>query len=185
MGHTLGRIVTPVNFDFGRLHECTHWQIASSISAGGTKLHFNDCTECENVMINRQGLPVDPPAVTSVDSSTQSAFHAERLLERCLGDRGFCAVLVGKFVARAGELSAALEQAARTGDTTELARQAHAIKGMAANLSADSLQTWAAALERALRVGNTANVRPLVSRVRTEIQRCLDAVPEMLEQLAS
>jgi HPt (histidine-containing phosphotransfer) domain-containing protein len=56
---------------------------------------------------------------------------------------------------------------------------------MAANLSADSLQTWAAALERALRVGNAANVRPLVARVRTEIQRCLDAVPGMLEQLAS
>ena len=88
-------------------------------------------------------------------------------------------------MARAAELSAALEQAAHVGDKPELARQAHAIKGMAANLSADSLHTWAAALERALRVGNAANVRPLVARVRTEIQRCLDAVPGMLEQLAS
>jgi HPt (histidine-containing phosphotransfer) domain-containing protein len=167
------------------LPECTHWQFYSPIEAPGTKLHFNDCTERENLMINRQGLSDDPPAVTSVSPLSQSAFHAERLLERCLGDRGFCAVLIGKFVARAGELSAALEQAALTGDKKELAHQAHAIKGMAANLSADSLQTWAAALERALRVGNLANVRPLVSRVRSEIQRCLDAAPGMLEQLVS
>ena len=137
-------------------------------------------------MIKRQGLSIDAPAVTSdLSASPSSAFHAERRVARCLGDRGFCAVLVGKFVARAAELSAALEQAAHVGDKPELARQAHAIKGMAANLSADSLQTWAAALERALRVGNAANVRPLVARVRTEIQRCLDAVPGMLEQLAS
>jgi HPt (histidine-containing phosphotransfer) domain-containing protein len=136
-------------------------------------------------MISRHGLPVDAPAVPSDPAVSSAAFHAERLLERCLGDRGFCAVLVGKFVSRAGELSAALEQAVYVGDRSELARQAHAIKGMAANLSADSLQTWAAALERALRMGNAANVRPLVSRVRVEIQRCLDAVPGMLEQLAS
>jgi hypothetical protein len=56
---------------------------------------------------------------------------------------------------------------------------------MAANLSAESLQTWAAALERALRVGNAANVRPLVTRVRAEIQRCLTAAPAVLEHLAS
>ncbi len=110
-------------------------------------------------------------------------FGVARLLERCLSDRGFCAVLVQKFATRAAELSAALEQAAGRRNLAELAYHAHALKGMAANLSADALHAWAAALERSVRGGTIGQTLPLVARVRAEVQRCIDAVPALLEQL--
>ncbi len=130
-----------------------------------------------------------PPreATTGAGSSTlsPSPFQAAHLLERCLSDRDFCTTLVQKFATRAAELSLALDQAALHHDAAELSRQAHAIKGMAANLSADALQTWAAALERALRAGNEGSIRPLVARVRAEMQRCIEAVPSVIEQLGA
>jgi HPt (histidine-containing phosphotransfer) domain-containing protein len=112
-------------------------------------------------------------------------FRVARLLERCLSDREFCASLVQKFAARAEELSAGLEQAAGRQDLTEIACHAHALKGMAANLSADALQSWAAALERAVLGGTIEETLPLVARVRMEVQRCVDAVPTLLERIGA
>ncbi len=123
------------------------------------------------------------PTAVGETSAPEVPFRVARLLERCLLDRRFCAALVEKFAARADELSKELEQAASRQDLAELARHAHSLKGMAANLSADGLQSWAAALERTVHGGTIGQTRPLVVRVRAEIQRCIDAVPAVLRHL--
>lgn len=112
------------------------------------------------------------------------AFQVEHLLDRCLCDREFCAVLLRKFTARAPVLSHALSEAVDADHDAELARHAHLIKGSAANLSADNLFSCASALECAVQDGNSERIRPLVARVRDEIERCVEAVPRVLEQLA-
>jgi HPt (histidine-containing phosphotransfer) domain-containing protein len=110
-------------------------------------------------------------------------FHLVSLLGRCLGDGEFCGALLARFPERSIELVAALDASATGGSAADLARQAHAIKGLAANLSADELRFWAAALERAATGGSPQHARTLVAKVRAEIERCRRAVPALLEQL--
>jgi HPt (histidine-containing phosphotransfer) domain-containing protein len=119
------------------------------------------------------------------DAAAGCPFHLPSLLDRCLSDRHFCAVLVQKFIDRANELAAQMEQAAQAGDAGQLALHAHGLKGLAANMSADNLQFWAATLERTARRANPVQLRPLVSRVRREIETCVAAVPRLLEQIAA
>ncbi len=64
------------------------------------------------------------------------------------------------------------------------AQHAHALVGIAANLSARELRFWAAALERAALGGNLQRTRPIVTRVRAEFERCVDAVPALLARFS-
>ncbi|MGD9724252.1 MAG: Hpt domain-containing protein [Pirellulales bacterium] len=127
-----------------------------------------------------------PPAAMRTalpQPAPQAPFRVEQLLERCLSDREFCGTLVQRFAEHIAERATALEQALAGNVADDLMQHAHAIKGMAANLSADNLHFWAGALERAVRGGNTGQLRPLVARVRAEVNQCLDAVPHLLDEL--
>ena len=112
---------------------------------------------------------------------SDSPFRLESLLGRCLSDREFCAAFMQKFADRAADLSTQIEEAARSELRGELALHAHAVKGLAANLSADDLHFWAAALERSAQTGSREQSRSLAARVRAEIERCLAAMPHALE----
>jgi HPt (histidine-containing phosphotransfer) domain-containing protein len=125
-----------------------------------------------------------PAGIEAEPSASTRPFDLESLLVRCLDDRQFCGALVAKFSQRAAELAAGLDAAAAAGSAAEVARQAHAIAGLAANVSAERLRFWAAALERASRGGAANHARTLVAKVRAEIDRCSRAVPRLLDQLA-
>lgn len=137
-------------------------------------------------MTMRSNLPHEFPntAGASPSCAPDDPIHLESLLIRCLSDREFCGALMQKFAVRAAELSTALARAADSCNSLELTRQAHAVEGLAANWSAADLRFWAAALERAARTGNPERAWPMVGKVRAEIDRCLAAVPRVLEQLA-
>ena len=131
----------------------------------------------------------EPPECASTIDQTEPAaadcpFDLQSLLDRCLGDGEFCRTLMGKFTLRAAEVLAGLDRAANAHSAGEMAGLAHEIKGLAANFSADNLRFWAGALECAVRGGNSAQLRPLVGKVRAETERCIRAVPRMLQRLA-
>ena len=127
----------------------------------------------------------EPRDASSAPSAAERAapIHLASLLERCLGDHVFCRLILQKFVDRSADLAAALDRAVLARNAADLARHAHAIKGIAANLSADALYSRAADLERSLTSGRPDQTRPLVVRLRAEIERCRLAVPQMLAQL--
>lgn len=127
----------------------------------------------------------EPRDTSSAPSPAEPAapIHLASLLERCLADRAFCRVIMRKFVDRSADLAAALDRAVLARNVADLAQQAHAIKGIAANLSADDLYSRAADLERALLSGKLDQTRPLVVRLRAEIERCRLAAPQILAQL--
>jgi HPt (histidine-containing phosphotransfer) domain-containing protein len=107
------------------------------------------------------------------------------LLTRCWGDVKFSRAVVKKFVEQSGELLAMLSAAAASHDTSELAKQAHTLRGMAGNLSAQDLTVAAAQLERVCRGTEQPQLPQLVDRVRREIERLVQAAPQLLDELAS
>jgi hypothetical protein len=56
---------------------------------------------------------------------------------------------------------------------------AHAIKGSAANLSADALANLARELEAAARQGQWQSRGELIRRIRSEFRRCVEALPAL------
>jgi HPt (histidine-containing phosphotransfer) domain-containing protein len=126
----------------------------------------------------------DPTCAGAKDAAgCDQAFHVDSLFARCLCDREFCIALVHKFVARATELSGALVGDLESQRSAELAAHAHALAGLAANASAESLRFWASALERAARSSSMQQAAPLVRRVGAEVERCISGVPAVLHQL--
>jgi HPt (histidine-containing phosphotransfer) domain-containing protein len=161
----------------------------------------NDTPACNQVDTPAQNDPVR--LIASIDSllsqvvvedrvddagslaAAAMPFDLEGLLHRCLGDRAFCRMIVQKFADRGGDLITAMERAANSGNAAELAAQAHSIKGVAANLSADDLRACAGELERIARSGNLDLSRPLVERVANQIARALEAAPAAMERIAA
>lgn len=123
--------------------------------------------------------PAAPPA-TEFDEPIDLA----GLLRRCLDDAQFCAMILHKFAARSQDQLAALQRAIESGNAVELAREAHTLQGVAANLSATGIRARAEELERVARAGDLRAARAAFEQARGEVDRCRLAVPELLVRLA-
>jgi Amt family ammonium transporter len=110
-------------------------------------------------------------------------FDVESLLHRCLGDNDFSAQILRKFAARADSQHAALHRAVASGNLDELRREAHSLKGVAANLSADALRNRAARLELAARTCQTQDLSQLLNETCDELARCVATIPQALGRL--
>ena len=108
-------------------------------------------------------------------------FDLAGFLARCLGDAMFCKIILNKFADRADDLLARLNRAVESRRPAELAAQAHTLKGLAANFSADELQLRCDELEQAARCGDVSGCALLIERVKAEFGRCRQAVPQALD----
>jgi HPt (histidine-containing phosphotransfer) domain-containing protein len=72
----------------------------------------------------------------------------ETLLERCMGDAGFCREMLGLFKQQMTAHLATLDQAMAVKDVEGVRKVTHAMKGSSANLSADALSARCAAAEQ-------------------------------------
>lgn len=112
-----------------------------------------------------------------------AAFDVDALLHRCLGDGEFSAQILQKFAARADGQRAALQRAVASGNLDDLRREAHSLKGVAANLSADTLRSRAARLELAARTSQTQGLSKLLADTCDELARCVATIPKVLGRL--
>ncbi|MEX2139394.1 MAG: response regulator [Pirellulales bacterium] len=101
----------------------------------------------------------------------------ESLQARCLGSAELVAKLLAVFEPEIGKDVQRLEAAFAAGQGGDIADFAHAIKGSAANLSADVLADLARELENAARRGQWRTRGKLVERIRDEFGRCLQTLP--------
>jgi Amt family ammonium transporter len=115
--------------------------------------------------------------------AASAPFDIDALLHRCLGDYDFSAQILRKFEARADGQRAALERAVASGNLEELRREAHSLKGVAANLSADALRSRAARLELAARTCDTHGLSQLLRETCDELARCVATIPQVLGRL--
>ena len=102
---------------------------------------------------------------------------SESLLARCLGSADLVSRLLAAFEPEIGKDLEGLEQAFQAGNGGGVADFAHAIKGSAANLSADALSELARELEHAARQGQWQTRGELIEKIRSEFGRCLQALP--------
>jgi Amt family ammonium transporter len=131
---------------------------------------------------DRSRVTADAESADGTVEHATALIHLESLLERCLGDAGFCREVLLEFAARAGDSQRALADAATTGENG-LSRAAHALKGAAANLSAQRLCHAAGQLERIAIDGPQPAVSAALTHVEHEFQSFLQAIPAAIESL--
>ncbi len=107
----------------------------------------------------------------------------ESIAYRCLDNGMLCGMILHKFAARSGDQVAALERAIDSGNAPELARQAHTLKGVATDLSAETLCALAEELQRTAERGELHEAGLALVRTREEIDRCVEAACALLGQL--
>jgi Amt family ammonium transporter len=96
------------------------------------------------------------------------------LLRRCLGNHDLVNRIIGNFADQLPQSAQELEIAVRQNRLSDAAAQAHALKGMAANLSADRLQKVVGDLEMTCAAGDRLLAVSDIARVHREVQRCLE-----------
>jgi HPt (histidine-containing phosphotransfer) domain-containing protein len=107
----------------------------------------------------------------------------EKIAEGCLDDGAWCGMKLHKFAVRSADQVAALARALESGNALELARGAHTLKGVAADLAAETLCALADELQRTAERGQLDQAGPTLVRTREEIERCVEAASELLGQL--
>ncbi len=124
----------------------------------------------------------DRPVAAESPAHTATAepacpFDNEALLERCMGNRPFMERMIAKFRDRLGSDLEQIERSIAAGDPRAVERQAHALKGAAANLSAETLRAAAAKLETVSRSRDMDGAIARLAEVRDECRRFLDYAP--------
>jgi signal transduction histidine kinase/DNA-binding response OmpR family regulator/HPt (histidine-containing phosphotransfer) domain-containing protein len=109
--------------------------------------------------------PDDPPPIDH-----------QALLSRCMGNRALVRLVLAKFASDGDGYLARISESVRTGRREDLRRAAHALRGAAANLSADTLAGLAADLESAATARPPSDVADLAAKLEGEIRRCTSHV---------
>jgi HPt (histidine-containing phosphotransfer) domain-containing protein len=106
------------------------------------------------------------------------------LLKRCMGNTSFVLALLDELEAtgrrRIDEVTAAFRQ----GDLHATGTTAHALKGAAGVLGAGRLKDLATAIERVAASGATQRLETLVAQLDHEMDRCLEVIPLVREQIS-
>jgi PAS domain S-box-containing protein len=111
--------------------------------------------------------PHTPPPPAQAQSATpprpagpgHAVFDREALLERFLGDEGLTLTILQTFLQDTPVQLRTLQQHLDQGNLREVQHHAHAIKGAAANVSAERLRTLAYQMEQAAKAGELSAAR--------------------------
>jgi len=136
-----------------------------------------------------------PPAVQTVPEADSSEtpvqrdqdnlpFNVDDVLNRCMGNASFLGRMLEKFRNKAAIDLEQLTKAVRAGHCQEAATAAHAFKGMAANLSATSLQDLTDQLETMAKEDDLNDATRCLDELHAELDRCLAAIPTILDMAA-
>ncbi len=112
--------------------------------------------------------PRSPAAATTFDQA--------ELLKRLMGNRGLAQKLVQGFLQEVPLQLSSLREYLTQGDATGAHRQAHSVKGAAANLSAGSLRAVAWEAEQAAKAGELRNLAQLLDTMEAEFARVKDVM---------
>ena len=97
----------------------------------------------------------------------------DALLVRCMGDADFRDRLLRTMPAQVSGAVSRIGEAVASGNATRLAREAHGLKGTAANLSAAGVQRMAAELELLGTAGRLGDAEKRLAELRSEVEKCI------------
>ncbi|MBN1826115.1 MAG: cache domain-containing protein [Candidatus Eisenbacteria bacterium] len=121
-----------------------------------------------------------PPCVTDDRSGEPShpekgpahpVFDREAFLERVMDDPNLAKVIVESFLKDVPERLKKMEEHLAEGDVNSAERQAHSIKGAAANVGGEALREVAFTIEKSGRAGDLASMRDLFPGMIAEFER--------------
>jgi HPt (histidine-containing phosphotransfer) domain-containing protein len=101
------------------------------------------------------------------------------LVQRCMGDPRFAQAMLAMFAQQAPPMVRDLRSHLAAGDVARAASVAHALKGSAANVSAQPLSEAAAAIEDRCRAGDMGTMPDAMARLDEAMQRCLACADAM------
>ena len=111
--------------------------------------------------------------MTIANFNTTTAIDRSKLLERCLGIDAFADKIATAFVATLPTERNALNAAIESSDWTQVAKQAHRLRGSASNVCANELSAAAEAVERAVKEDLIDSTVSLIEKVDSAIDRIL------------
>ena len=120
-------------------------------------------------------------------SADEQSFDRDRLLERCCNDDDFANELLDMFADRAASRLSAIDPGVSQRDIAMLVNIAHALKGVAGNLSADRLLKVTSRIDCDYRSAD-CSVEGLLSEcllMKSEISRCLNDLPRLRQSMVS
>jgi HPt (histidine-containing phosphotransfer) domain-containing protein len=118
-----------------------------------------------------------------VPMATQPPIDRRSLLDRCMGDTEFAVQMLELFSQHAAGLIGQIRSAVSTGDLASVRKDAHAIKGSTANLSADTVRDAANRLEESCDTGDRAKAVLATTDLERELESCLAYVPVLTREL--
>lgn len=116
-------------------------------------------------------------------SGAGAPIDAASLAERCLHNVELVERLIERFRSQTPDALDQIRRAIDARSAEDSRRLAHALKGVAANLSAEALRAAAADLEAAARLGDLSRGPAQAERLKQEFDRCLQAIPWVMRSV--
>jgi len=132
--------------------------------------------------------PTTTDAVPTMQATTVQdmahPFDLNVLLELCMSNVAIVGQVFAEFEAQAATDVERLQQSLANADGAACARIAHSLKGAAGILSAHALSQIASQLEQMGRTCELDQAAECLERLRREIRRCVEYIPEMKEKMS-
>ena len=119
---------------------------------------------------------MDDKAATPKPPSGSLVFNREVFLERMMGDEEFAHEVAAGFVDDLPALLSAMLEQVALGDLESIWKQAHKIKGSAANVGGEALRDAAIEIEAAGKAGDLARVALWIPELETQTARLNEAL---------
>lgn len=115
-------------------------------------------------------------------ASAATAIDTEVLLKRCMGKVSFALMLLRELEASGMKQVERIDQHVAAADCAGAAMAAHALKGAASIIGAESLRSVAAEIEAVGNAGEFESIPSLVNNLREQMRACLVQIPLIREQ---
>lgn len=119
------------------------------------------------------------PAQDLRDLAVNSPIDYRALREQCLNNLDFAFMLLDEFEQTSKSRLASFDAALANGDPTEIASQAHGLRGVAGILGARDLMKICSTLEATAKSNAWTQIDELIRQVHDEMQRAIDFIPRL------
>ncbi len=123
--------------------------------------------------------------ISTPRSDCPPPFALPELLERCMGSTDVAALVLDKFEIQLREDVGAIASLITAHDAVQIARKAHALKGAAGSVAAQTLRVLAAQVESSAKQDRLDAIAGDFAALRSEIERCLTHLPGARHALLS
>ena len=132
-------------------------------------VHYDRLEAPKESEADSKAPPPKPPAGSMV-------FNRVAFLERMMGDEEFAREVAAGFVSDLPALTNAMREEVAHGDLDSIWKQAHKMKGSAANVGGEALRDAAREIEQAGKVGDLARVALWIPELETQSDRLNEAL---------